>query len=106
MKKVKSTASSSINSTESTASPESTAQSQPVVQSEQVRHAWHFALTLLTFGVWGLVWWWLILRAEKKQIFSGFDDAYWSYLIERDQPPAALHRMHFSKNEKNSKFEA
>ncbi|MBL4912433.1 hypothetical protein JMA39_04680 [Shewanella schlegeliana] len=88
------------------ASAESTTQPQRVVRSENIRHGLHFALTLLTFGVWGLVWWWLILRAENKQIFSGFDDAYWSYLIERDQPPAALHRMHFSKNNKSSKFEA
>lgn len=55
----------------------------------------HFMLTILTFGLWGLVWWWLILKSEGKadQLFRGFDDAYWSYLIEREQPPAALHKM-------------
>ncbi|MFT5789640.1 MAG: hypothetical protein ACI8SJ_001758 [Shewanella sp.] len=73
-----------------------------------INHPRHFLLTLLTFGAWGLVWWWLILRAEgkHKQFFSGFDDAYWSYLIEREQPPAALHKMHFSKNRETSIFEA
>ncbi|MGS0680228.1 hypothetical protein ACVBIL_03595 [Shewanella sp. 125m-7] len=81
-------------------------QPQAVVRTQEIRHAWHFALTLLTLGLWGLVWWWLILRAEGKAIFSGFDDAYWSYLIEREQPPAALYKMRFSKNNKNSKFDA
>ena len=73
-----------------------------------INHRRHFVITILTFGLWGLVWWWLILRSEgkQKQIFSGFDDAYWSYLIERDQPPAALHKMSFAKNEETSKFEA
>lgn len=106
MKKAKPTVSSSSSSSESTVPVTSATRSQGLAHAEQVRHAWHFALTLLTFGVWGVVWWWLILRAENKQIFSGFDDAYWSYLIERDQPPAALHRMHFSKNKKNAKFDA
>ncbi|MEZ9198152.1 hypothetical protein [Shewanella sp. 10N.286.54.B9] len=79
-----------------------------LVGGRAINHPRHFAATIITFGVWGLVWWWLILRSEgkHKQIFSGFDDAYWSYLIEREQPPAALHKMRFSKNEKNSKFEA
>lgn len=73
-----------------------------------INHPRHFAATIITFGLWGLVWWWLILRSEgkHKQIFSGFDDAYWSYLIERDQPPAALHKMSFTKNEESSKFDA
>ncbi|MGS0676412.1 hypothetical protein [Shewanella sp. 0m-4] len=75
-------------------------------KEQEIKHVWHFVLTLLTLGLWGIVWWWLILRAEGKAIFSGFDDAYWSYLIERDQPPAALHQMHFSKNVKTSKFDA
>ncbi|PKH56275.1 hypothetical protein CXF83_05355 [Shewanella sp. Choline-02u-19] len=81
---------------------------QQIQTFKPINHPRHFVATLLTFGVWGLVWWWLILRSEgkHKQLFSGFDDAYWSYLIEREQPPAALHTMHFSKNEKNSKFEA
>ncbi|WP_108944474.1 hypothetical protein [Shewanella halifaxensis] len=74
--------------------------------AQDIRHGWHFALTLLTLGSWGLVWWWLILRAEGKAFFSGFDDAYWSYLMERDQPPAALYKMKFSKNKNNAKFDA
>ncbi|GIU07160.1 MULTISPECIES: hypothetical protein [unclassified Shewanella] len=84
----------------------STSQSQRRLQAQPVKHGWHFVLTLLTLGLWGIVWWWLTLRAEGKPLFSGFDDAYWSYLMERDQPPAALHPMHFSKNNKNSKFDA
>ncbi len=90
----------STNVTAATSSPQRRPQAQPI------RHGRHFVLTLLTLGLWGLVWWWLILRAEGKPLFSGFDDAYWSYLMERDQPPAALHPMRFSKNRKNSKFEA
>ncbi|RTR34968.1 DUF4234 domain-containing protein [Shewanella atlantica] len=68
----------------------------------------HFALTILTFGLWGLVWWWLILKSEGKteQLFRGFDDAYWSYLIEREQPPAALHKMKFDKEESKGSFDA
>jgi len=68
----------------------------------------HFALTILTFGLWGLVWWWLILKSEGKteQLFRGFDDAYWSYLIEREQPPAALHKMKFDKEETKGFFDA
>lgn len=68
----------------------------------------HFALTILTFGLWGLVWWWLILKSEGKteQLFRGFDDAYWSYLIEREQPPAALHKMKFNKEESKGFFDA
>ncbi|WP_076416309.1 hypothetical protein [Shewanella sp. UCD-KL12] len=68
----------------------------------------HFILTLLTFGAWGVVWWWLILKSEGKteQLFRGFDDAYWSYLIEREQPPAALHKMEIDKREKTGTFDA
>ena len=62
---------------------------------EKINHRLHFVFTLLSFGLWGLVWWWLILKAKGKSdfIFSGFDDDYWSYLIEREQPPAALYRQ-------------
>ncbi|MCE9685652.1 hypothetical protein LZP73_05405 [Shewanella sp. AS16] len=73
--------------------------SHPPVRAEPgtagVRHPLHFCLTLLTFGLWGIVWWRLILRDEGKAAswFCGFDDAYWSYLIEREQPPAALHSL-------------
>ena len=81
------------------------ARSKSIVKRDvqEIKHAWHFVLTLLTLGLWGIVWWWLILRAEGKAIFSGFDDAYWSYLMETEQPPAALYKMHFSKNNKKSK---
>lgn len=81
---------------------------QLIGELSTINHRRHFAVTILTFGIWGLVWWWLILRSEgkHKQIFSGFDDAYWSYLIEREQPPAALHKMSFAKNEENTKFDA
>ncbi|ACA85160.1 DUF4234 domain-containing protein [Shewanella woodyi] len=68
----------------------------------------HFLLTLVTFGLWGLVWWWLILKSEGKadQLFRGFDDAYWSYLIEREQPPAALHKMKVDAELKRGYFDA
>jgi|GEM_PF-3761075 len=68
----------------------------------------HFLLTIFTFGLWGLVWWWLILKSEGKseQLFRGFDDAYWSYLIEREQPPAALHKMKFDNDDCKGFFDA
>ncbi len=68
----------------------------------------HFLLTIFTLGLWGLVWWWLILKSEGKsdQFFRGFDDAYWSYLIEREQPPAALHKMKFDNDDCNGFFDA
>lgn len=68
----------------------------------------HFVLTIVTFGAWGLVWWWLILKSEGKteQFFRGFDDAYWSYLIERDQPPASLHKMKLDSEHKQGHFDA
>ena len=68
----------------------------------------HFMLTILTFGAWGLVWWWLILKSEGKteQLFRGFDDAYWSYLIEREQPPASLHKMKIGDNDCKGHFDA
>lgn len=63
--------------------------------SRGVQHGRHFVLTLVTFGVWGIVWWWLIVKEndDSASFFSGFDDDYWSYLIEREQPPAALYRQ-------------
>ncbi|WP_408005170.1 hypothetical protein [Shewanella violacea] len=68
----------------------------------------HFVLTLITFGAWGLVWWWLILKSEGKadQLFRGFDDAYWSYLIEREQPPASLHKIKIDQEAKTGYFDA
>ena len=95
-----------MKKTQSTNFIASTSQSQRRLQAQSIKHGWHFVLTLLTLGLWGLVWWWLILRAEGKAFFSGFDDAYWSYLMERDQPPAALYKMQFTKNNKKSKFDA
>ncbi|EHC07882.1 hypothetical protein Sbal625DRAFT_0214 [Shewanella baltica OS625] len=75
---------------------------------EQINHRLHFILTLLSFGLWGLVWWWLILKAKGKSdfIFSGFDDDYWSYLIEREQPPAALYRQQIALNKVTEYFDA
>ena len=68
----------------------------------------HFILTLITFGAWGLVWWWLILKSEGKtdQFFRGFDDAYWSYLIAREQPPASLHKMKVDQAAESGHFDA
>ncbi|WP_322619490.1 hypothetical protein [Shewanella sp. YLB-07] len=68
----------------------------------------HFVLTLVTFGAWGLVWWWLILKSEGKtdQLFRGFDDAYWSYLITREQPPASLHKMKVDQEVETGYFDA
>lgn len=68
----------------------------------------HFVLTIVTFGIWGLVWWWLILKSEGKteQLFRGFDDAYWSYLIEREQPPASLHKMDLDSESNHGSFDA
>ncbi|WOT05711.1 hypothetical protein [Shewanella youngdeokensis] len=74
-----------------------------------INHLRHFIATLLTFGLWGVVWWWLILRSEgkHKQLFTRFDEAYWSYLIEREQPPAALYPMRFGgKKGKETQLDA
>lgn len=72
-----------------------------------VNHSFHFVLTLLTFGLWGVVWWWLIIKAEgKDDFFSGFDDDYWSYLIECEQPPAALYRQQVASDKSHSSFDA
>lgn len=68
-----------------------------------INHSLHFVLTLLSGGAWGLVWWWLITNSEDSQgFFSSFDDDYWSYLIEREQPPAALYRQRFSSHQSNN----
>ncbi len=77
-------------------------------EQDNVHHYWHFILTLLTLGLWGIVWCYLISRArgEKSPFFEGFDDAYWSHLIEREQPPAALYAMHFESRAPSSIFEA
>lgn len=68
-----------------------------------VQHPLHFCLTLVTFGLWGLVWWYLILKQQgKRDILTGFDDDYWSYLIEREQPPAALYPQRFSAEQRGT----
>lgn len=73
-----------------------------------VRHGRHFVLTLVTFGAWGIVWWWLIIKEndDSASFFSGFDDDYWSYLIEREQPPAALYRQHIAPSIPTIHFDA
>ena len=77
-------------------------------QGDRVRHRLHFMLTLLSFGLWGIVWWQLILKSQGRQgqFFHGFDDAYWSHLIEREQPPAALHQLHFDQQGPRGQFDA
>ncbi len=73
----------------------------------QINHPLHFCLTLLTLGLWATVWWYLILKQQGKSnnMLAGFDDDYWSYLIEREQPPAALYPQRFSA-ENRGFFEA
>ncbi|MCC4831687.1 hypothetical protein Q4601_15175 [Shewanella sp. 1_MG-2023] len=80
-----------------------TPNSQPVIN-----HVLHFTLTLMTFGLWAIVWWWLILKArgEQDNLFAGFDDDYWSYLIERERPPAALYPIKVGKERVECIFEA
>ncbi|MBT1443584.1 hypothetical protein KJI95_03485 [Shewanella sp. JM162201] len=76
-------------------------------ESAGICHPLHFCLTLASFGLWGLVWWYLILRQQGQQanFLAGFDDDYWSYLIEREQPPAALYPQKFSAEQRDI-FEA
>ncbi|MCE9677738.1 hypothetical protein LZP69_00850 [Shewanella sp. AS1] len=76
--------------------------------NDEVHHLWHFLLTLLTFGLWGIVWWRIILRSEGEagSLFHDFDDAYWSHLIERERPPAALYHLQFDVEQPSSLFEA
>jgi hypothetical protein len=78
------------------------------MEREEVHHLWHFLFTLLSFGLWGLIWWRAILKSQGKQgqFFHGFDDAYWSHLIEREQPPAALHRLEFDQAHPSYHFDA
>lgn len=79
-----------------------------IAADEQINHRLHFILTLLSFGLWGLVWWWLVLKANGKSdfIFSGFDDDYWSYLIEREQPPASLYRQQIAPKKVTEYFDS
>ncbi|QSX34298.1 hypothetical protein JYB87_03330 [Shewanella avicenniae] len=57
----------------------------------------HFVLTTLTFGLWAPVWWWFVFREEIKTSgwFHLFDNDYWDYIVERDEPPAALYPTRF-----------
>ncbi|MGL4475810.1 MAG: hypothetical protein ACRCT7_15340 [Shewanella sp.] len=68
----------------------------------------HFVLTIITLGLWGLVWWILVLKAEGRQfhLFSAFDEAYWQHLILREQPPSSLHPQQFDANSAKSEFSA
>ncbi|MDF0533179.1 hypothetical protein PY479_02670 [Shewanella sp. A32] len=60
-------------------------------------HSLHFLLTMLTLGLWGPVWWWYANRGSVKDegFFHRFDNDYWDYIVERDEPPAALHPLRF-----------
>ena len=77
-------------------------------QAEQsINHPLHFCLTLLTFGLWDIIWWRLILNDRGEAGFiSALDDDYWSYLIEREQPPAALYQVHIGQKSTETVFEA
>lgn len=81
---------------------------QESTQRQGVNHTLHFFITLMTFGLWGLVWWGLILKQQGKQNqwFSGFDDDYWSYLMEREQPPASLYPIKFNSDSPQANFDA
>lgn len=83
-------------------------QAHDVRKELQINHVMHFMLTLTTFGLWGLVWWYLILKSQgdNQSLFSGFDDDYWSYLIECEQPPASLYRQRFAASVRSVQFEA
>lgn len=72
-----------------------------------INHPLHFCLTIVTFSLWGIVWWRLILMSRgEKSFFSGLDDDYWSYLIERERPPAALYELKIGEAEHQQVFEA
>ncbi|OBT08404.1 hypothetical protein A9267_11985 [Shewanella sp. UCD-FRSSP16_17] len=73
-----------------------------------INHPLHFLLTLATLGLWAMVWWWLILKSRGKESnwLAGFDDDYWSYLIERECPPAALYPVKIGNKETTFIFEA
>ncbi|MGL5359928.1 MAG: hypothetical protein ACRDBI_09480 [Shewanella sp.] len=62
-------------------------------KNPQIHHGVHFTLTLVTMGLWIGVWCWVILNSygEPPSLFSQFEDNYWRYLIEREQPPASLY---------------
>ncbi|WP_052074668.1 hypothetical protein [Shewanella mangrovi] len=57
----------------------------------------HFVLTTVTVGLWAPIWWWSINREEIKKsgLFHQFDNDYWDYIVERDEPPAALYPLRF-----------
>ncbi|QIR13716.1 hypothetical protein [Shewanella aestuarii] len=77
------------------------------VLPKPINHPLHFCLTLCSFGLWGIVWWRLILLSRGESGFiSALDDDYWSYLIEREQPPAALYRINIGKVNNHARFDA
>lgn len=39
-------------------------------------------------------------------LFARFDHDYWAYLVELEQPPAALYRQHFDCHKPRAKFKA
>lgn len=62
-------------------------------------HLLHFVLTMFTLGLWGPVWWWYANRLAVKTegFFHRFDNDYWDYIVERDEPPAALYPIRFDR---------
>ncbi|WP_394131989.1 hypothetical protein [Shewanella maritima] len=81
--------------------------SQPPQLRERnsINHPMHFLLTLVTFGLWGVCWWYIILKSRGHDGFiSALDDDYWSYLIEREQPPAALYPIKIAKEESQREY--
>ncbi|MCL1074321.1 hypothetical protein [Shewanella dokdonensis] len=60
-------------------------------------HLLHFVLTMLTLGLWGPLWWLYANRCsvQEEGFFHRFDNDYWDYIVERDEPPAALHPIRF-----------
>lgn len=88
-------------------------QANDIKKDLEINHRLHFILTLTTLGLWGLVWWYWLLKSQgaiffhvHQSLFSAFDDAYWSYLIECEQPPASLYRQRFATSARSAQFEA
>ncbi|MCL1141166.1 hypothetical protein [Shewanella gaetbuli] len=82
-------------------------QAQRKNNARSINHPLHFCLTLMSFGLWGIIWWRLILTSKgEKSFISALDDDYWSYLIEREQPPAALYPLQVGRKKNDIIFEA
>ncbi|MGL4516078.1 MAG: hypothetical protein ACRCUH_05190 [Shewanella sp.] len=79
-----------------------------VDKKPQIHHGVHLTLTLITMGLWAGVWCWVVLSAygEAPSLFSHFEDDYWRYLIEREQPPASLYSECLQLNYGADYFEA